>query len=119
MKMKSSLIVIAVLIFGFVPAPTYADDSLNVQLCAAVFPCDLDGNVLPEFATGSCAETYQQECKQIAPLSLSVSSVRRQIVQCRISNRNLKVSVHQKDHLLAYYKMKVAQLKAQLAQLKK
>lgn len=41
------------------------EDQINV--CAAVFPCDAKGNVFPEFSTGACAQTYKRMCARIKP----------------------------------------------------
>lgn len=39
-------------------------DDDQIRVCAAVYPCDNEGNVLPEFlrANDACAEVYTQQC---------------------------------------------------------
>ena len=68
----------------------------EVSVCAAVTPCGLDGEVLPEFATGDCADTYAAECSAIAfssPQSaekVKMAKVRKQVTQCVNNSRRLE-----------------------------
>lgn len=81
----------------FAVKPVLAED--NDVLCAAVLPCDADGNVLPAFNQGACAEVYATQCANLASAQLGdklnscqdrTSDLEKQINKLQRQVRNLK-----------------------------
>ena len=55
-----ALLVIGILTVPAARAQTVIDDS--EVICAAIHPCNPDGSVMAEYATGACAARYIKEC---------------------------------------------------------
>jgi hypothetical protein len=62
------------------------DDGLDIVMCAAVMPCSLDGEVLPEFRDGPCQDTYEAQCK-IFSTKTFLRSDKERVSICRRSKR--------------------------------
>ena len=62
----------------------------NTLICAAVFPCALDGSVLPHYEVGACASVYQKQCAVI-----KVKEVSEAANVCETENANLSKQVKQ------------------------
>jgi hypothetical protein len=62
------------------------DDGLDIVMCAAVMPCSLDGEVLPEFRDGPCQDTYEAQCK-IFSTKTYLRSDKERVSICRRSKR--------------------------------
>lgn len=94
----------------------FAEDDLSINICAAVFPCKIDGTVLEEFRDGDCADFYQEQCSQIATSSLgSPPSMAVRFAQCRSTRKDLRSAISKRDRKIAELRAKINELENQLA----
>lgn len=94
------------------------DDDLDIHVCAAefasVFPCDLEGNVLEEFAQGDCAAEFQAQCSGISPQSLGERSAARRFAQCKTNYRALR---RDRDRAIRKRDKKISELRNMITSL--
>lgn len=57
--------------------------------CAAVLPCDSEGNVLPAFNQGPCAELYSTQCANMATAQLG-----QQLQTCQDKGSDLQKEIN-------------------------
>jgi len=54
-------------------------------ICAAILPCDQNGQVLAPFKDGACAEIYARQCA-----SEAANQTSQQLLQCQTNQDNLE-----------------------------
>ncbi len=84
-----TLFALSLLVSAPVVSAQSSDDNIDVVMCAAVMPCTLDGEVLPEFKDGPCADTYEAQCS-FAQNTAVEKSERYRIAECRNDIRRMK-----------------------------
>jgi hypothetical protein len=81
----------------------------EIRVCAAVYPCDNEGNVLPEFlrANDPCSEVYAQQCA-------IMQAKRNQTAQLSCTNKNAKL-----ERKISYLRGQLRAMKARADRLKR
>lgn len=110
MKKQAILLIIGFIAFtaGLVVASSaHAEDGddLLIKVCAAVYPCDENGDVLPEFADGECADVYKEQCAGLTPESLGDKSR-----QCRVQKRQYRRLLDRKDRTIKHLQRSLRRL---------
>ncbi len=66
----------------------FATEKGDITVCAAVMPCDKEGNVLDEYAIGDCLDIYQERCLAERIYQLSENATE---CQCKVEKKNKKI----------------------------
>lgn len=92
--MKKTALLLILSVFAFTGL-AHAEDDLDFKVCAALRPCDGEGNVFPEFASGDCGAVYAEQCAAIRTTENAGTGISRRYAQCKVTSKKKDLTIKQ------------------------